>query len=348
MKLQTIFSKIKDVLLADSWTDSLIQMLHNLPIPYWLTCSVITYIVFFQIYPEGYDTNNYLNLSNQISTPITFGYSLFIYWHLSNFSSIFPMQNKTTIAPFFHNISLFASKIFTSIKVAFRILFVLFMLLLVLLGLGEDSGVYIAIRGVLLIYGVFIMPIIVIIKIGKLAILTYRIRKENFEINLFDLSFYYSLSRNTQKIALYIIPYSVGIALYAIPGIIAPPPNTSVVISSLFIISFSLGLSAFIFIFPVYWVRGRIIETKRNLLSQIGSKIRDIYALQDSFANQNDFINANALQSYLESLISRTEHIKKISEVPWETRTFRDFLTIFLIPIILWLMQFYLEKWLGK
>ena len=58
--------------------------------------------------------------------------------------------------------------------------------------------------------------------------------------------------------------------------------------------------------------------------------------------------NVSELTASVEFLTAQEERYRKIPEWPWEGRILREFLGALVIPVLLWVVQFYVEKYITS
>lgn len=109
-----------------------------------------------------------------------------------------------------------------------------------------------------------------------------------------------------------------------------------------------LILSVCVFVLPVLWVRYLIIERKTQALSNIAQKLLASFHEHDKMIEMGDLSNLNTVTTSINALNSRAETYKKISELPWEMQTLRQFFGAVILPVILWVIQYYLGIFLAK
>ena len=197
---------------------------------------------------------------------------------------------------------------------------------------------------------------LVIYKTSSILWHIYRLQNQPLKINILDTYPLLSLSRLTQKIAIYLLPITTILGILGINFIFVLKHITrdlsylEIAIGTPVIFSgpLLLILSVCIFIFPVLWVRRLIIEKKKQALSDIATKLLSSFFEHDRLIAIGDLSNINAITTSINTLNTRNETYKKISEFPWEGRVLREFLGALVVPIILWIAQFYLGQFFNE
>jgi hypothetical protein len=154
------------------------------------------------------------------------------------------------------------------------------------------------------------------------------------EINIFHQTGLYSFSKLGASTAIGLV-LSTPIWLLLDPGII------SLVIN----IVFSIG-AIFIFLYPLVGIHNLLVEQKSDLLSKSQLNKEKIILEFYSQIENNHFSNVEEFETALAALGSAHQEIRSISTWPWDNETIRRLSGAILLPISIWLIQFFLSKWL--
>lgn len=182
----------------------------------------------------------------------------------------------------------------------------------------------------------------------------YKLQYFPLKVNILNTKSLLTLSQLTQKFALYLIPVTTLFGWVSLSSRLSNDPNSIDVLALVvFVILTSLGpllliLSICSFVLPVLWVRQLIIERKRQALSNITQKLLASFHEHDRMVEAGDLSNINAITTSINALTSRAEIYKKISELPWEIQTLREFSGAVFFPIVLWIIQYYLGSFFVK
>jgi hypothetical protein len=210
----------------------------------------------------------------------------------------------------------------------------------------------VAIVLLLLFFLMLIPSFLVVIKISIVLWHVFKLQNQPLRINVLDTYPLRALARLTRTLALYLIPITAILGLLGVNTLLSLRQRTSdlswtemlvgvpVILSGPALII----LSICVFIFPVLWVRRLIIEKKKNVLSDISAKLLSSFIEHDRLITSGDLSKVGVIATSIDALHKRQEIYKNVSEWPWETRVFREFVGALLIPIILWIAQFYLTK----
>jgi hypothetical protein len=364
MSFMSFSQRLKALFVAESLLNIFADYLYRLPMPYWLTCTVtglvsVGFIAWNGVLRDNpvLDFNNSVILLRQIGLIFTIPYGLYIYWHIRNdiksFNNLIIVKqsnqnsNKTSSRiPWISNTTLLMRGIFR----------VIIVIGLAYIALTVSSNILMTVLAFVVLI-ITVLPIILTLNILKegIQVITsiYNLKFRPIEINLFNLLPLHQLSNLTKKLSFYLLPLAtiMGLAFTPILTDKELPTTTIGVGVSLFYGMpgpLLIAISIFVFIYPVFWIRTRIIETKNDLLQELGTMLQKTIADQDQLAQDGDYIKSKNINDYTNALISREEYIKNISEWPWETRVIREFSAAIIIPIFLWVVQFYLTSLLGK
>jgi hypothetical protein len=88
----------------------------------------------------------------------------------------------------------------------------------------------------------------------------------------------------------------------------------------------------------------RIAAETDRLEAETGERIRATIADLHRHVDQHKLDNADALNKTLSSLALERQLLERMPTWPWQTDTFRGFLTALVLPIVLWLITRVLER----
>ncbi len=97
------------------------------------------------------------------------------------------------------------------------------------------------------------------------------------------------------------------------------------------------------FILPLMSIRTRLLEEKENVLDEIDSRIERLHQSLVQ-TDVDDFEAADDIQRALQALRTERGTLGNTSTWPWSTGTIRGFLTTFFVPIFLWVITRFLER----
>ncbi len=202
-------------------------------------------------------------------------------------------------------------------------------------------------RQVVVAYGIFSFlfttPLIMLLvaRIIRQSIVTRRLYA-SMNINIFNLSAIYTLSRFLSQSSLLIVAIFVGLGLTGQDAIEYYSEPRFIAILILIFASFL----AF-FLYQLTGIRERL-ETEKSLkLKNAAANLDEIYSRINEEADRGNFAKVAELQSAATSLKGNWETIRKLSTWPWEPVTLRNFLLPLLLPVIVYLLQQYMARVLG-
>ena len=365
MQTNFVIQQLKIFLQLESWTNSFIKWLRRQPTPYWLSCTILgfVFIIADWVYLVVYSGYENVLLFRYGLYCFCFSYCLFISSYIDSTIKL-TAQNSNI----FSNIVYYKDPFKNSEK---SLVIWPFMRILLILGVvilwafyafpqwkystNSSNGEFLLLT--LLIFPIYFSIILAIqlaIQITRTAHAIYDLSSKSLLINIYDLSPLYQLSNLTQRISLLLLPISTALGFLS-ASLIDNDLSTFMEINNLpLLIAFispgiiSLLIAMLIFVLPVYWIRNKIIEAKNNHLTDTGTKLQLAIQRQDQYAKKGSYSKVAEINGYIESLTSRRETIKNISEWPWETRVFREFSVAIFIPLILWILQLSIARWLEK
>ena len=106
-------------------------------------------------------------------------------------------------------------------------------------------------------------------------------------------------------------------------------------------------LSLVAFALPLWIVHQRLVQEKNNLLAQLGQRVKSTLARLHHAVDENDLDDVPQLNSVLEGLNNERNILEKIRTWPWKTETLTGFLSVIVLPIVLFLIQIAIQKWLN-
>lgn len=156
------------------------------------------------------------------------------------------------------------------------------------------------------------------------------------EINVFQQTELHAFSKMSASIA-------IGFVLTSPLWIIIDPGLITMGIN----ISFAF-LAIFMFVSPLIGVRRLLKEQKDQLLKESSQK-KEIL-IQDLFSriDRSDLAQVENLENALSSLEMAENQIKRISTWPWQTDTLRQMIGALLLPITIWIIQYFLSEILSN
>jgi hypothetical protein len=160
------------------------------------------------------------------------------------------------------------------------------------------------------------------------------------EVDLFRPERIYALSRYgaIASAALPLMFYLL--VLVSFPTFIFTPVG---VVSQLLVL-FTIILLFFI---PLSGINRRMRQAKDDLLNNVNEDLRDLNARIHSTAKAGDYAELEKYQAPLSTLRNSREMIKAIPTWPWQPRTLRNLLAPLLFPVLVYLVQVFLDRVMG-
>ncbi len=115
---------------------------------------------------------------------------------------------------------------------------------------------------------------------------------------------------------------------------------------SYLILQIALALGAFLL--PLRFVNRRLVLEKRGQLAELDQRTKATLVRLHQQIDENDLQEVPKLNDVLKGLTTEREILAKIPTWPWRPGLFAGFLSVVVVPIVLFLLQFGLSEWLGR
>jgi hypothetical protein len=166
-----------------------------------------------------------------------------------------------------------------------------------------------------------------------------RVVKMVKHFSLFQLEPVYVFSGVTARTGVaWIILLSLTLVIF--PLQISTIPTLVMLVSQVF-----LAIAAFVL--PLWIVNQRLVAEKRGLLAEVNKRMESLLSQLHHKIDENKLEELNRLNDAISSLSAEREVISKIPTWPWRAGTLTSFTTAILLPIILFIIQVVLGRWLG-
>lgn len=169
--------------------------------------------------------------------------------------------------------------------------------------------------------------------------LVHRTLKMTRTIDLFHLEPVYAFSRLTSQTGV------SWIIMFVLTLIIFPLRLVSQIVVIIWGIQLVLAVAAFVL--PLRSVNHSLVVEKRRLLAEQQQRVESTLAHLHTHIDQNELSEVGQLNNALAGLNTERTILEKIPTWPWRTETLTGFLSAIGLPIILFLIQNILRKWLG-
>jgi hypothetical protein len=177
-----------------------------------------------------------------------------------------------------------------------------------------------------------------------------RIHKAATRINLFHLRPLYSLSGLTARTA--------GILLFVGYTIQQQAGNHGQLTSDFYVLRISMFftlittvlfslLAVAVFLLPLLGLHQLLVREKERLQAEANSRLQaHIHELHRRI-DACQLEDADAINKHMGSLVSERDILAKLPTWPWQPGTLNLILSAVFLPIILWVLQQLLERWVG-
>jgi hypothetical protein len=167
-----------------------------------------------------------------------------------------------------------------------------------------------------------------------------RVIKQIIRVEIYNLSSLYGLSRLTA---------SMGVAIIVIAfltSFILVPQHIESMLHVVFYLSF-LILGLLVFVLPLVEINRRLREEKNRLLKIVNTHLEDAFKKVRKDFRSNELDQMPSLHVGIEVMLREKTLLESIPTWPWAPSTFRGFLAAIFLPLILWLMQQLLGRFMG-
>lgn len=150
--------------------------------------------------------------------------------------------------------------------------------------------------------------------------------------------FHFSAVSALTAVGLLLIPYTWYVA---VPNLIREPMG--VVFGALF-----LAFGAIAFLWPLVGARNLIAAAKGRALEENAQALREARGKLYADATRGDLSDANELSDALAAIRAERDALLRIPAWPWEAGTIRSVIVALALPVVIWLLQFALERLIGR
>jgi hypothetical protein len=159
-------------------------------------------------------------------------------------------------------------------------------------------------------------------------------------IDLFQLDPVYAFSRLTARTGVaWMIMLSLTLLLFPIQLANAP-------VLAILVLQVALALAAFVL--PLRFVNHRLVSEKRRLSSELNRRLERTLERLHRCVDENDMGDVEQINYALANLGAERDVLTGIPTWPWRSGTLTGFLSALVLPIVLFLIQFAMEHWVGR
>lgn len=106
------------------------------------------------------------------------------------------------------------------------------------------------------------------------------------------------------------------------------------------------GVALAVFILPLWGIHKRLVQAKDELLGQAGSRIQNTAIALHQITDTQAWDNASKIKDALLGLETEQRMVEKMPTWPWAPGTFRILITAILLPVILFVIQYIISLFL--
>ena len=105
------------------------------------------------------------------------------------------------------------------------------------------------------------------------------------------------------------------------------------------------GLAAcFIFMAPLLGMQSRLKDEKKRLLTAVDQRLKSILGEVRQRIDSGELSKMGELNTTLSTLLKEQEILRGISTWPWDPGTLRGFASTLMLPIVVWLINRFLNQ----
>ena len=118
--------------------------------------------------------------------------------------------------------------------------------------------------------------------------------------------------------------------------------------AELITLTLQIALAMGAFLLPLRIVNRRLVLEKRGQLAKLDQRVKATLLRLHHHVDENTLQEVSLLNEALKGLASEREILGRIPTWPWRPGLFGSFISIILLPVVLFLIQFALGRWLGS
>lgn len=170
--------------------------------------------------------------------------------------------------------------------------------------------------------------------------LVYVINSSHIQVNIFQLRPVQAFSRLTAATALGLVIFFYG-WFFLNPELLADP--AILVVSLIF-----TALTALVFVWPLWGMHSLIVAEKELALQEIEQQFEVLFTKFNDYVMAEDYDAAQALNGTIMSLEIQHNKINAMPTWPWRSETARIVLTAVALPILLMIVQFFVQQVMAR
>jgi hypothetical protein len=159
-------------------------------------------------------------------------------------------------------------------------------------------------------------------------------------VNLFDLSPLYAFSGLTSQTA-------VGLIIYDYIWILTAPEVLSTWWGIGFTIFYAV-VAIVTFVWPLLGIHGRLVQEKQRLLRESSQRLEAMIGELHGRVDAGELDRIDELRVTMATLESEQSMLNKIPTWPWRPETLRGFVSALLLPLVMFILQFVLQRFFAQ
>lgn len=113
------------------------------------------------------------------------------------------------------------------------------------------------------------------------------------------------------------------------------------------LLAFMFTLSGAAFLLPLVGIHNRIVRAKRALLAEVGQRMQSAVNEVYQWLDRGDVDAVGKATLPLNSLIALRGEVARLPTWPWRPGTLTGFISALLVPLVIFLLQGILARWVG-
>lgn len=159
------------------------------------------------------------------------------------------------------------------------------------------------------------------------------------QFDLFRLDPVYAFSRLTSRTGMaWVLLLSATLLIF---------PIQIALVQTLMMLTLQILLAVAAFALPLWIVNQRLVAEKRRLLAGHDQRVKATLVRLHQSLDDNEVGQAEQANSALSGLAAERDILARIPTWPWRTGLLTGFLSVIALPIILFIIQLLITKWLG-
>jgi hypothetical protein len=125
------------------------------------------------------------------------------------------------------------------------------------------------------------------------------------------------------------------------------PPTPGVALPYFTLLGAALALMVAAFLLPLLGMHGRLVAEKARPEVEVNQGMETAYEELQKQVRNKTYTHVDELEKALSGMVRMREVIARLSTWPWQPETLRGVLAAVGLPIVIWLIQYGLQRFLG-